>query len=109
MFTKADTEGYKRVNDKIKLKVLVHGEKMLMAEFKMDSGAGLPEHDHPHEQTGYLISGRINLNVQGEAPYEAQPGDTWSIPGGVPHSAEVLEDSVVIEVFHPLREDFLAM
>ena len=35
------------------------------------------------------------------------PGDSWSIPGGMPHGAEVLEDSVAIEVFSPVRDDYL--
>jgi quercetin dioxygenase-like cupin family protein len=38
---------------------------------------------------------------------ELQPGDSWCIPGGAEHEAQVLEDSVAIEVFSPIREDYL--
>jgi quercetin dioxygenase-like cupin family protein len=38
---------------------------------------------------------------------EAKPGDSWSIPGGTQHGAAILQDSVAIEVFSPVREDYL--
>jgi len=39
--------------------------------------------------------------------FDAEPGDSWSIPGDVPHSANVIEDSVIVEVFSPVREEYL--
>ncbi len=107
MFCKPDLEGYKQIAEGIQLKVLTYGDNMLMAEFHLAKGAHLPEHEHPHEQTGYVVSGKMRLNVQGQESFESGPGGSWSIAGGAPHSADTLEDSVVIEVFHPIREDFL--
>jgi len=107
MFNKPDSTGYKQVTEGVQLKVLVHGSKMLMAEFKLTAGSVVPEHDHPHEQAGYVVSGRVRMNVKGKQSFEAGAGGAWSIPGDVLHSAEVLEDAVVVEVFHPVREDFL--
>ena len=43
----------------------------------------------------------------GDECFEADPGDSWNIPGNVEHNVEVLEDTVVIEVFSPVREDYL--
>jgi quercetin dioxygenase-like cupin family protein len=107
MFNKPDSTGYKQVIEGVQMKVLVHGDKMLMAESKLTASSVFPEHDHPHEQTGYVVSGRIRLNVKDKPPFETGPGGAWSITGDTPHSAEVLEDAVVVEVFHPIREDFL--
>ena len=106
MFLKHISNGYTPVLPGIARKTLVHGDKTLMTEFLMEQGSQLPEHDHPHEQTGYLIKGRIRL-VIGAAQYEVMPGDCWCIPGGVKHGAEILEDSVAIEVFAPVRGDYL--
>ena len=75
----------------VQLKVLVYGDKMLMAEFKLATGAVVPEHEHPHEQAGYVVSGRIRMNVKGKPSFETGPGGAWSIPGDILHSAEVLE------------------
>ena len=106
MFYKKDDLGYKAPVEGVKLKTLTYGEKTLMAEFRVKKGGILPEHIHPHEQIGYVISGRIVFNIDGERNV-ADPGDSWCIHGDVPHSAEIVEDSVVIEVFSPVREDFL--
>ena len=106
MFYKHDTRGYKQAAEGIELKTLVHGEKTLLAEFQMKKGNRLPQHEHPHEQTGYLIKGHIRLYI-GESAFEAEPGDSWCIPAHVEHGAEVLEDSIAVEVFSPVREDYL--
>jgi quercetin dioxygenase-like cupin family protein len=44
----------------------------------------------------------------GEEAFDARSGDAWNIPGDVEHWADILEDAVVIEVFSPVREDYLA-
>ena len=106
MFYKRNMEGYKQVLDGIKLKTLVYGDKTLFTEFQLKRGSLLPRHAHPQEQTGYLISGRIRLTI-GEETFEMEPGDSWCIPGNMEHQAEILADSVAIEVFSPVREDYL--
>ena len=106
MFEKRSGSGYRPALDGIERKTLVHGDKTLMTEFRMRKGAVLPRHSHPHEQTGYLVKGRIRLSI-GTEEHEAQVGDSWCIPGGVEHGADILEDSVAIEVFSPVRDDYL--
>ncbi len=106
MFNKSDVKGYKDPLKKIKMKTLVHGEKTLLAEFKLEKGAILPKHKHPHEQTGYLVSGRIDLTI-GNETYRVTPGDSWCIPGDVNHHAFAHENSVAIEVFSPVKEDYI--
>jgi quercetin dioxygenase-like cupin family protein len=106
MFYKSDDTGYKELAEGIRIKTLVYGEKTLLTEFRLTPGRDLPRHSHPHEQTGYLVSGRIRLSI-GEETFEANPGDSWCIEGDVEHSAEILENSVAIEVFSPVREDYL--
>ena len=106
MFEKQSNRGYRPALDGIQRKTLVHGEKTLMTEFRLAKGSVLPRHAHPHEQTGYLVKGRLRLFMGAEV-YEAKPGDSWCIPGGVEHGAEILEDSVAIEVFSPVRDDYL--
>lgn len=77
-----------------------------MTEFLLQKGAILPEHSHPYEQTGYLVKGKLRLYI-GDESKELVPGDSWNIAKDVLHKAEVLEDSVAIEVFSPVREDYL--
>lgn len=106
MFTPKSAQGYIPASDGIKRKTLVFGEKTLLTEFLLEKGKVLPLHKHPHEQTGYLVSGKIILYI-GRDRYEVNPGDSWSIPGNEEHRAEIVEDSVAVEVFAPVREDYL--
>lgn len=106
MFQKSDDNGYNDVLEKIKQKTLVYGEKTLLTEFKLEKGAILPNHKHPHEQTGYLVSGRIDLTI-GNEKHQVEPGGSWCIPSNIEHSAIALENSIAIEVFSPVREDYL--
>jgi quercetin dioxygenase-like cupin family protein len=106
MFSPRNETGYHAALEGINRKTLVHGEKTLMTEFRLSKGAILPRHSHPHEQTGYLVQGHIRLSI-GTEQYEARAGDSWCIAGGVEHGADILEDSVAIEVFSPVRDDYL--
>ncbi len=103
---RATNEGFIKVVDGIERKTLVFGEKTLMTEFRLEKGKMLPIHRHPYEQTGYLVSGHLVLMIDGES-HEMTRGDSWSIPGDIEHGAEVKENSIAIEVFSPVREDYL--
>lgn len=106
MFQDRSLDGYSGPLPGIRQKTLVFGERTLMTEFLLEKGGTLPLHAHPYEQTGYLVSGRMLLKI-GEVEYEAGPGDSWCIPADVTHGATVLEDTVAVEVFSPVREDYL--
>lgn len=108
MYAKHSEDGYKDVLDGIRQKTLVYGDKTLMVEFLLDKGAVLPLHAHPHEQTGYLVHGELRLSIGAESRV-VLPGDSWCIAGNVQHCAEVVEDSVAIEVFSPVREEDLPL
>jgi len=106
MFRKADKTGYTTSMPGIQMKTLVYGNKTLLAEFVLQKGNILTEHTHSHEQTGYLITGHIRLKI-GDIIHEALPGDSWCIPSDIKHGAQIIEDSIAVEVFSPVREDFL--
>lgn len=106
MFGFHSSAGYNEVLDGIKIKTLNYGENMLTTEVLLEKGSLLPEHSHPNEQSGYLVKGSIKLYINGIAKI-MKPGDSWSIDANINHKAEVLEDSVALEVFSPLREDYM--
>lgn len=98
--------GYIEVLEGIHRKTLVWGKNALMTEFRLSKGRVLPKHRHPEEQVGYLVSGHIILHI-GDDSYDMLPGSSWAVPGDADHSADVLEDSVAVEVFAPVRKDYL--
>ena len=77
-----------------------------MSEFLLTGGYSVPDHSHVYEQTGYLVSGRMMFRI-GDENIEVLPGDSWCIPADMIHGTRVLEDSRVIEVFAPVRDDYL--
>lgn len=89
----------------IRRKTMLWGEKTLLATFYLAAGSRIPEHTHPEEQTGYLVSGRLTFHAEGRS-VPAAAGDSWVFPGGMPHAVDVHEDSVVVEVFAPVRQDY---
>jgi quercetin dioxygenase-like cupin family protein len=106
MFNKKSDVGYKTARPGVSFRTLAFGDRTHLTEFHLAKGSIVPKHEHPHEQTGYLVSGRLKFIIAGEA-FDTGPGDGWSIPGGVDHGVEVLEDSIAIEVFSPVRKDYL--
>jgi len=108
MFTRFNHEGFKKLIPGIYMKVVGHGKNTITVLFKLEAGHSLPRHNHIYEQTGTLISGKMALTI-GETRYDVSKGDAWTIPPDIPHQAEVLEDCMVLEVFSPVREDYLKL
>lgn len=106
MFTKLNSEGYQEKLKGVMQKTLVHGENTLMTNVKIAKGSVIPVHHHIHEQTGFLRTGILEFNFDGEV-LRAHPGDSWMILKDVPHSATAIEDCDVVEVFSPVRADYL--
>lgn len=106
MFTKSNTREFRSLIEGVQMRPLAFEEKTILCEFKLQKGYQLPAHKHPYEQTGYLLSGKLNFRI-GKKWHLAEAGDSWSIPENVEHEVEILENSVVIELFSPIRTDYL--
>jgi len=92
-----------KVGDKISRKILV-GEKGMVVFWKMKAGARAARHQHPHEQLFWMVSGRMEFDLDGQQR-TCVAGDCGVIPGNTPHAAYFPEDTEVIDVFAPPRED----
>ncbi|KUO50122.1 MAG: cupin [Desulfitibacter sp. BRH_c19] len=104
--SKVEENGFIKITEGIDRKAVVYGKETLLCEFKLEKNAVIPMHEHPHEQTGFLVSGKVLFTIDGKE-YEMKAGDTWCILGNVEHKAKVLENSFIIEVFSPVREEFI--
>ena len=83
------------------------GDGMMMNLVDLDPNSVVPVHSHPHEQMGLMLSGRLRFTVGG-ITRTLGPGDLWRIPGGVPHSVAALDEpAIALDVFHPIRQDYL--
>jgi quercetin dioxygenase-like cupin family protein len=83
------------------------GGSMMFSVVTFEPGSVVPDHAHPHEQMGILLSGQLEFTVGG-LTRRLGPGDLWKIPGGVVHAVRALDGpAVALDVFHPIREDYL--
>lgn len=84
----------------------VEGEQCSFAVVELDPGSVVPEHSHPNEQLGLVMSGSVTFRV-GDETRELGPGSTWRIAPDIPHEVHTGEEgAVVLDVFAPAREDW---
>jgi quercetin dioxygenase-like cupin family protein len=86
-------------------RVLATNERLMLVEHRMKKGWVGAAHAHPHEQVVYVVSGRLRISAGGQT-FEIGKGDSFVVRGGIEHQASALEESEVLDVFTPRREDY---
>jgi quercetin dioxygenase-like cupin family protein len=87
---------------------MVVGEGLMVCRFRFAPFLVTPEHEHPHEQMSIVVSGRVRFFIEGNERI-AVPGDVLHFPPRCWHGATMMDEEVVlIDIFTPVREDFLA-
>ena len=97
---------WERVTDKIERRVLA-GQRGMIVWWKMKAGAHAAAHQHPHEQIVWMLKGKMDFRI-GNDRRSMVAGDVAVIPGNTEHEGLFPEDTEVIDIFAPPREDFLA-
>lgn len=93
--------------ESVHLTQLATGEKTSIQGFEIEPGATVPEHDHPHEQTGFVYEGELTFVSPDGEETVVGPGDSFTIPGGEAHAAENRGNVTVrgVDIFAPPRPD----
>lgn len=94
-----------KVTEMISQKI-VAGEREMLAQIYLKRGALVPFHSHDSEQMTYVLQGALRFLVGGEE-IVVREGEVLHIPSGTPHQAEALEDTFELDVFSPIRKDWL--
>ncbi len=84
---------------------VIHTPSMTILRLSFKQGAIVATHSHIHEQVSMLINGKMRFLLDGEEKL-SQAGDVLRIPSNIPHSAEALEDALLIDIFTPARTDW---
>ncbi len=87
-------------------RVLAYSPRLMTVEVNFEKGGEGSVHTHPHCQNTYVRSGRFRFSIDGE-PVEVGPGDTIAFPPDVPHGTLCLEAGTLLDIFTPMREDFV--
>src|SRR5438477_13030713 len=94
------------MSDMIARKV-ISGDKVMMAQVFLRKDGVVPEHHHESEQITYILEGALKFELEGREVVVRQ-GEVLHIPSNVPHRAVALEDTVDLDIFSPIRHDWLA-
>lgn len=85
---------------------VVHADRMTIARIYVKKGGVVPRHQHEHEQVSYVLEGRLRFDF-GDREEIVSAGEMMQIPSQQPHRVEALEDSVALDIFQPVRDDWL--
>jgi quercetin dioxygenase-like cupin family protein len=86
----------------------VYGEQAMLARLVLKKGAVVPEHSHENEQITYVLEGALRFTMGDGRVITVSAGQVLVIPSNMPHKAEVLEDTLDLDVFTPPRADWIA-
>lgn len=86
-------------------RTMASGDRLTLMRIEIAAGQVVPEHAHPHEQAGTVVSGIVSVRL-GQTTTICVAGDAYLIPGDLPHEVTAIEDAVLIECFSPVREDY---
>jgi quercetin dioxygenase-like cupin family protein len=85
---------------------LVAGDRQMLVQAYLKRGALVPLHTHESEQMTYVLDGMLKIRVDGEEVI-VRDGEVVRIPSGVPHQTEALADTFELDVFSPVRKEWL--
>ena len=94
------------VDDNVRRKVLGFDEKIMLVKVDFQTGGIGYMHKHPHSQVTYIESGKFNVQIGNEKKV-LQSGDCYYVPPDIEHGVVNLEGGVLIDVFSPMRDDFI--
>lgn len=107
MYTENSRVAARDLGGGVTRKILSYSENLMTAELHFKKGAVGAKHSHPHEQIGYIVSGSLVYQEEGCEDKVLLAGDTYYVKPNAVHGVEVLEDTVLLDIFTPMREDFI--
>lgn len=108
LFARAAEEEPALTTDGAERRVLSYGGGLMLVQFTFRAGVASLEHSHPHEQIGYVVSGEIDVIVEGAEPQRLTSGGSYYVPSNVRHYIKTFAPSVLVDAFTPVRSDFLS-
>ncbi len=107
MYTENKNVPAKDLGGGVMRKVLSYSRNLMACELTFEKGSVGAPHSHPHEQIGYIISGKLVYQEDGQADKILETGDTYYVAPNVVHGVQILEDTKLLDIFTPMREDFV--
>lgn len=107
VFVEADKREWEEVGEGIRRKVMGYDDRIMLVQVEFRQGAIGAVHHHHHTQVTHVESGVFEVEIGGDKRV-LKAGDSFLAPSNVPHGVVCLESGVLIDVFTPMREDFIS-
>lgn len=92
--------------DKGERRIMAYSENVMPVEIRFAQGAVGSEHSHPHEQYTYIVAGKFRFTCEGQS-FEVEAGDSIYFAPNEVHGTLCLEEGILLDVFAPMRQDFI--
>ncbi len=107
VFVKDDAVAWQDLGVGVRRKILGHNDSMMMVRVAFEAGAIGPQHRHPHVQCAVVEKGSFDVTIEGRTQ-RLGVGDGYMVPSNALHGVVALEPGVLLDIFTPVREDFLS-
>jgi quercetin dioxygenase-like cupin family protein len=106
VFIKNEDVSWEQVDKHIKRKIMAYDERLMVVKVAFETGGIGTVHQHHHTQITHVESGVFEVEIDGEKQI-LKAGDAFFIPSNIWHGAVCIEAGILIDVFSPMREDFI--
>jgi quercetin dioxygenase-like cupin family protein len=106
IFIEDEQVPWKEIDPGVKRKIMAYNDHLMMVKVQFDKGGVGSLHHHPHSQISHVESGQFEIEINGNKKI-LTAGDAFYVPPNVMHGAVCLETGTLIDVFSPMREDFI--
>lgn len=107
MYVINEEKEYQDLGNGTRRKVLAYSKNLMNVELLFEAGARGEMHRHPHEQIGYVIAGSLVFHEEGCADRTLNAGDSYYVAPNVSHGIDCLTKVKLLDLFTPMREDFI--
>lgn len=90
----------------IQRKIMAYNETMMLTKVQFATGALGTLHQHSHTQVAYVSKGVFDIEIEG-VTQRLHAGDVYFVPSGLVHGAVCIEAGELIDIFTPMRADFI--
>lgn len=101
-----ESVAWEDLGDGIQRKIMAYNETMMLTKVQFAQGAIGTLHQHPHTQVAYVSKGIFDISIEGETQ-RLHAGDVYFVPSGLMHGAVCIEAGELIDIFTPMRADFI--
>ncbi len=106
VFFETEKTDWEQLGGGVSRQIMGYNDRIMLVKVRFEKGAVGTAHKHPHVQDSYVAEGVFEVTI-GDKTQTLRAGDSFFVPSDTVHGVHCLEAGVLVDVFAPVREDFL--